>query len=514
MNTPPSKTQVLIIGAGPTGLAMAAQLLRYGIDFVILERNEKTTHLSKAIAVQARTMELLDELGLAQKAIEKGRLTTALNLFYKGRRKAAVDFSGLGEGLSPFPFALSLEQSKTETLFVDYLADHNVTINWKSEFSRVEQDVDGVRAYYKNNNGQEQHIDAAYLLGCDGAGSPVRHQLGLGFAGDTVSKLFYVADVKLSSPVINKDELFAFLIPKGFILFFPMQGFGHYRIVGILPEAKESEASITFDDIRESIRQQVVCPLEFRELLWFSSYRVHSRKADIFMKGRCFIAGDAAHIHTPAGGQGMNTGIQDAYNLAWKLAGVIKGELNAAVLDTYSTERVENARHLLQTTDRMFDVLAGTNHLVNFIRLHIFPLAVRLVSKSALAKRKVFPLISQTGIAYPHSALTVSGALGKVKSGMRIPYFVSAGGRHIFSYLTGPHFKLLYFGTGRSKPLSVPNPPELITFTEIPEALFGKATDFYVLLRPDNHISYIGKDRAVCSSFLERLSNLSSGAKK
>ena len=232
------RTQVVIVGAGPTGLSMAAQLLRHHIDFILLEKNTCTTIFSKAIVVQARTLEIFQELGIADKAIHEGRMTTAMNLFYKGKRRAAVNLAGLGEGLSPFPFALSLEQSKTEKLLVDYLFENGKQIKWNCTLTHFEQDNNGVTVFYKDENGQEQKIEAAYLVGCDGASSTVRHQLGLSFEGTTEPKLFYVADVILKSTVINKDELFMYMIPKGFILFFPMEGAGHYRIVGILPEAK------------------------------------------------------------------------------------------------------------------------------------------------------------------------------------------------------------------------------------------------------------------------------------
>jgi len=504
------KTQVVIVGAGPSGLSMAAQLLRYGIDFIILEKNEKTTHLSKAVVVQARTLEIFNELGLAEKAIAEGRITTAMNLFYKGKQQAFVNIAGLGKGLSQFPYALSLEQSKTEKLLVDHLAANGKEINWKCEFSRFEQNEKGVYVYYKDNTGQEQKIEALYLIGCDGAASPVRHQMGLLFEGDTVPKIFYVADVKLKSDVICKNELFIFLIKKGFVLFFPMEGKDHYRVVGILPEATDANDSLRFEDIENSIKQQIVSQVDFEEVNWFSTYKVHSRKANSFENGRCFIAGDAAHIHTPAGGQGMNTGIQDAYNLAWKMALTIRQEADPEILHSYNSERSENAKHLLQTTDKMFDIMAGTTGFLNFIRLHVFPLMAGLITKSAVVKKRIFPLISQTGISYPNSTLTITSAVGKVKAGDRMPYFTFANGRHIFDYIKEPAFKILWFGdSAKNKTPELNNvkiKPLIYSFTEIPVALFKDETNFYVLLRPDNHISYIGKDASVCAEMLRKIS--------
>ncbi|MES2238986.1 MAG: FAD-dependent monooxygenase [Bacteroidota bacterium] len=506
-NLSTNKTQVLIVGAGPTGLSMAAQLMRYQIDFILIEKNEKTTHLSKAIAVQARTLEIFEELGLAEKAIDRGEITTGMNLFYKGKRKATIDLSGLGEGLSHYAMALSLEQSKTEQLLVDYLNANGKQVRWKSELSHFEQHEDSVSVYYKDEQGTEHKIEAAYLVGCDGASSLVRHQLDLSFEGSTEPKLFYVADVILKSPVINKNTLYMYMIKKGFVLFFPMEGTGHYRIIGVLPEHENPDSEYQFSDIEAGIKQQIITPVEFEELKWFSSYKVHSRKANYFMKGRCFITGDAAHIHTPAGGQGMNTGIQDAYNLAWKMAYTIRNEVNEEVLKTYDTERTRNAKNLLQTTDRIFDIMSGVNPFWNTIRLTFFPLFFNLLSKSRLVKRKFFPLISQTAITYPDSYLTIKSAIGKVKAGDRMHYFLFSNGRHIFSYLSNPEFKLLYFGKN-----AVKNPLEnvrikmsFLSFDEIPNSIFGNNTEFYILVRPDNHISYIGKEIDKCQELIDSI---------
>jgi 2-polyprenyl-6-methoxyphenol hydroxylase-like FAD-dependent oxidoreductase len=498
MDAAPVKTQVAIIGAGPTGLSLAAQLIRYGISFIILEKNEKTTPLSKAVVIQARTLEIFDEIGLASRAISRGRTTMALNMFYKGKHRAHLDLNGLGNGQSAFPFVLSLEQSKTEELLVEFLAENGQSVKWQSEFTHFDQDSDGVTIHYKDAETREHIIKASYIVGCDGAGSLVRHKAGMSFEGDTIPKIFYVADVTLKSPVINKDELFIFLIPKGFILFFPMEGDGHYRVIGILPEMTSEQAeSFTFEDIRESVEKQLQIQIAFTEIRWFSHYKVHSRKAETFRNGRSFIAGDAAHIHTPAGGQGMNTGIQDAYNLAWKLAMELQHHASEDLIETYNTERMENAKHLLHTTDRMFDFMAGTGWLSNFVRLNIFPLLAGFLSKNPNVNRFLFPLVSQIGITYPHSALTIESKIGKVAAGDRMHFFTFSDGRNIFDFLKSAGFKVLYFGNEQADFSTFGKLPFEVrthSFTEIPKPLFGDSTGFYILLRPDNHICFIGKE--------------------
>lgn len=503
-----TKTQVVIVGAGPTGLSLAAQLIRYGIDFIIIEKNERTTHLSKAVVVQARTLEIFQEIGIAETAIKRGRITTAMNIYHNGSKRAMLDLEGMGDGQSAFPFVLSLEQSKTETLLAEFLAEHEKKIYWNTEFIGYKEQ-DGIDVSYKDATGATQYIHANFIVGCDGAHSVLRQQIGSSFEGDTIPKIFYVADVRLSSNVINKDQLFIFLIKKGFVLFFPMEGATHYRVIGILPGETEKEG-LAFEEIVTSIKEQIKIQISFDKVEWFSSYKVHSRKADMFMNGKAFIAGDAAHIHTPAGGQGMNTGIQDAYNLAWKLAYTIKYNLDNSILETYNSERMENAKHLLQTTDRMFDFMAGTTVVGNFFRLRIFPLIAGLVSRKRSLNKRFFPLLSQIGISYPHSILTIESNIGKVKAGDRMPFLIFSSGKNIFEFIATPTFKLLYFGNAAGeKEDEVPfNKTEIIVqhlFTEIPGKVFENENDFYILLRPDNHISYIGKDKNTCEDFLKAM---------
>lgn len=503
-----NSTQVVICGAGPTGLSLAAQLLRYNIDFIIVEKNEHITPFSKAIVVQARSLEIFEEIGLAQEAIEAGQLTTGANIFYKGKERAHLDLSGLGEGISPFTFALSLEQCKTEKLLADHLTKNNCQIRWRTQFTRYDEDTHGVSVFYQDASGEEQEIEAQYLIGCDGASSPVRHQMGALFHGDTIPKIFYVADVIIDSDVIYTNELFMFLIEKGFVLFFPMEGEGHYRMIGIVPN-KTSDEDLRFEEVKAHLAQNLQVPISIKELCWFATYKVHSRKASFFWKGHCFIAGDAAHIHTPAGGQGMNTGIQDAYNLAWKLAMTLKHKADESLLKSYDDERAANAEHLLETTDRMFDFMAGTHAFEDFIRLHVFPFLAGVISHTSILKKNIFPLISQTGIAYPKSLLTVKSNIGNVKAGDRMPYFLTDNGDNFFDKIKQPSFKLLYFGSEEKKDAEwlrqYPIQLVLLNVPDIPSHVFGKHEDFYVFLRPDNHIIYIGSQLHLCKNLMQLL---------
>ena len=242
-------------------------------------------------------------------------------------------------------------------------------------------------------------------------------------------------------------------------------------------------------------------PFDIKTVKWFSTYRVHSRRVDKFNDGRCFLAGDAAHIHTPAGGQGMNTGIGDAYNLAWKLAFVVQGKADESLLDTYNSERLEIAKRLLETTDRAFEFGTGDDFVTRFIRSHVLPLVAQYALRLDLVKQTVFPLISQTGINYRTGDLSVHAgdANFNVKAGDRMPYF-RIGEKSIYDFLHEPKFHLLFFSDDENKELfeQIEKYDEWIdcqNFALAPRVreIFGTDESFALLLRPDNHIGLISK---------------------
>src|SRR4029078_1397082 len=238
---------------------------------------------------------------------------------------------------------------------------------WGCELETFSQDEDGVTAKVKNQSGELHAISAKYLVGCDGPRSPVRHGVGLSFEGSTFERLFYVADVFIDW-TFPHDALHVCIAENGVVAFFPMPGDRRWRIVGAFPEGHDKdEGEILYEEIEQRIKQEAEIDLDITRVDWFSVYKVHTRHVESFSSGRCFLAGDAPHIHTPAGGQGMNTGIQDAYNLAWKMALVLRGSAAARLLGFYNEERMPPARRLLQTTDRMFNIAAGADWLLTVI---------------------------------------------------------------------------------------------------------------------------------------------------
>jgi 2-polyprenyl-6-methoxyphenol hydroxylase-like FAD-dependent oxidoreductase len=498
-------TDVLIVGAGPTGLSLACQLVRYGIDFVIIEKKAGVTTHSKALGVQARTIEIYDQLGIAPQAIEHGQIAGKIRMIAKGKICGEVDLSSMGQDLSPYPYLFVLEQSKNEQLLYDYLQRHQQAVRWQTELEHFTPDKTGVTAQVRAADGQSDIIVAKYLVGCDGPHSPVRNALGLTFEGSTLERLFYVVDAQIDWPFTH-DAGYACLSKASEMLFFPMAGEQRYRIVGTFPEGfDQPEGEVLYADIEQCIKDDTKLPLHISNVNWFSVYKVQTRAVNQFSIGRCFVAGDASHIHSPAGGQGMNTGIQDVYNLAWKLAFVLQGHASEKLLATYNEERLPNAQQLLAMTDRAFDVMVGSNWFFSFMRTKILPLVAKYAMGRDFVGKSIFSSISQIRIHYRNATLSNHNddATFKVKSGDRMPYFL-VGRESIYDQLRAPKFHLLDFSDRKHQGLDLQPELEneynhLIAFKHIPlgshiTEIFGTTQSFKLLLRPDNYIGLIATE--------------------
>lgn len=494
------KTDVLIVGAGPTGLALACQLIRYGVDFVIIDKKETTTPHSKAIGVQARTLEIYEQIGLADKLIAEGAIAEKVRLFAGGKVRGEAEFKNIGAGLSPYPYVLLVEQGKHESLLYEHIKSRSEDVTWQTELESFTQNEAGVTATLKNAGGKIETIDAKYLVGCDGAKSSVRHSLGLEFGGSTFERMFYVADVQIDWE-FGHDALQIFLMKSSMLAFFPMVGEKRYRIVGTFPEEfDKDEGDVLYEEIEERIKLDTELALDITNVNWFSTYKVHTRHVAKFSVGRCFLAGDAAHVHSPAGAQGMNTGIQDGYNLAWKLALVLNGKASGELLNTYNEERLPNAVTLTKTTDRFFGLVASPEPLLVFTRLYIFPYVAQFMFSLDAVKRFVFPRISQISINYRDGSLSRENGSFNVKAGDRMPWF-EVDGASIYDRLREPVFHLIVFFDGKTE---IPPLPDevmqewdgLIDSTVISlypniAEIFGVKRSFFVILRPDNYIGLI-----------------------
>lgn len=410
---------VLIVGAGPTGLLLALWLTRLGVRARIVDKTAESGTTSRALAVQARTLELYSQIGLADAVVESGRKMVAANLWVAGKKAARAAFGDMGAGLSPFPYALIFTQDEHERLLIDRLAEAGVEVERQTALVDFKE-VDGrVVARLKRPDGAVDTCEASYIAGCDGAHSIVREATKIGFPGGTYAHLFYVADVEASGATMD-GELHAALDTTDFLIVFPLKQEGRARLIGtVRADVEGQHDALSWNDVSRRVIEWMRIDVE--RVNWFSTYRVHHRVADRFRNGRAFLLGDAAHIHSPVGGQGMNTGIGDAVNLAWKLAAVLHARAAPSLLDSYEPERIAFARRLVATTDRAFTGVTSDTAIARWVRLDIVPVLIPPLFELAAVRRFMFRTISQTAVNYRGSSLS-EGSAGAVRGGDRLPW--------------------------------------------------------------------------------------------
>jgi 2-polyprenyl-6-methoxyphenol hydroxylase-like FAD-dependent oxidoreductase len=483
--------EVLIAGAGPTGLVLALWLTHLGVRVRIVDKVAEPGTTSRAIGVQARTLEFYRQVGLADDVIARGLKFGTANLWVRSRRVACVPFGDMGEGVSPYPYMLMFPQDEHERLLIDRLESLGVTVERPTELVGFEDRGDRITARLKRADASDETCEAIYVAGCDGARSVVRDVLGVGFPGGTYAHLFYVADVVGTGPVMN-HELHVALDDAGFLAAFPMQGNGHARLIGTVKEtAVEARRALEWSDVSGVILERL--GIEVERVNWFSTYHVHHRVAARFRAGRAFLLGDAAHIHSPVGAQGLNTGLGDAINLAWKLAAVLQQRGPARLLDTYEPERIAFANRLIATTDRAFQAVTSDGPIARFIRTRAVPFVMpRLFSLTAM-RRFMFRTISQTVIEYRDSALS-SGGAGDIKAGDRLPWLPADEGaepRDNFEPLRSLDWQVHVYGN------AVPELAALCAARRLALHVFpwrdsrrsaGFAPDAVYLIRPDGYV--------------------------
>jgi 2-polyprenyl-6-methoxyphenol hydroxylase-like FAD-dependent oxidoreductase len=499
-------TDVLVVGAGPTGLMLANQLVRRDVRVLIIDRHAGPSLETRALGVQARTLEIYSHLGIVDRALELGKRGTGGNIWADGQRRARVGLSDAGDKVTPYPFILVLGQDDNERIMGDHLRELGSSVQWSTELVSLTQQADSVTAVVKLPDGSRRNILAAWVAGCDGAHSAVRESSGITFSGAPYEHVFFVADTEMTGSMVP-DEVNVYLLKNGFHLLFPMRGKDHWRIVGILPAALRDKADLKFDAVIPSLRNEAGEGLLIKSCSWFSTYRIHHRSAVRFRDRRCFLLGDAAHIHSPVGAQGMNTGLQDAYNLAWKLALVIKNHAKPALLDSYEQERVPVARALLNGTDRAFRLVVSNTWFAGLLRTKVLARIAAFAVNRKAVQRVAFRTISQTGIGYPKSFLSKSlDSLPDTapQAGARFPWlrlrFASNGPvEDLFQKLTDMQFNLILIG---QPPLpgdalgfgdllrvhAIPSDPandEELTRARIPQPSF-------YLIRPDGYVGFCG----------------------
>ncbi len=487
---PTPRLPVLIVGTGPTGLVLATWLNRLGVKFRIIDKSDGPGTTSRAMAVQARTLEFYRQIGLADLVVAGGMPIAGVNLWGRGRKVMRLPLAEIGQGMSPFPFVLDFPQDAHEKLLVDHLDSQGVQVERSTELLRGECLPDRILATIKRPDGSEVVCEASYLAGCDGAHSMVRTCLGIGLPGGTYEGHFFVADVEASGPPID-HEIHVDLDDGDFVGIFPLQDDGRVRLIGAVKEEAEVESrNLSFEDISGRAIENM--KLSIHAVHWFSTYRVHHRVADHFREGRAFLLGDAAHLHSPVGGQGMNTGIGDAVNLAWKLAAVVDGKATEEILDSYEVERIAFARRLVATTDRIFTLVTKAGSFAEFIRLKLVPLVLPQLLSSARSRRFAFRTVSQIGIEYRSSPLS-EGVAGEVHGGDRLPWVPEANGtEHNFDPLRSIDWQVHVYGepsaglTEICRELGLPL--HAFPWTSAISAS-GLAQDAVYLVRPDGYVA-------------------------
>ncbi len=488
---------ILVVGAGPTGLVLALWLAKKGVPVRIIDKNSGPGLQSRAMVVQARTLELYRQLGIADEVIASGLKAQVIHLKEGAREVATLNFGDIGDGISPYPFALTFPQDDHEKLLARHLATEGVKVEWNTELHDFAETTEGVRVNINSGT-----IEASYLCGCDGARSTVRQQLQLGFPGGTYDNVFFVADVEAPNETVAENGFNMCLTDDGFVIVFPIRSTGHFRLIGLLPESLRDRTDVQSEDIRDHVRQ--VVGVEVSAVSWFSTYHVHHRVADHFRKGRVFLAGDAGHIHSPAGGQGMNTGIGDAINVAWKLADVSSGA-NPSILDSYEVERIAFARSLVASTDRLFNVMVGRgagSHLARELLPHVAPFMLGFTG----VRRAMFGLVSQVRIQY-HESMLSAGAAGDIRGGDRLPWVENADN---FAPLTSMDWQVHVYGetdpalTEGAKHLGVPvhTFPWTAQMSEV-----GFEQNAMYLVRPDGYVALadLKQDVSVLEDYWHKL---------
>jgi 2-polyprenyl-6-methoxyphenol hydroxylase-like FAD-dependent oxidoreductase len=412
---------VLIVGAGPSGLNLALALTRRNIRCRLISEASGPGEESRAMVVQARTLEFYGQYGFAREVVEQGVVAETAHVREGGsngsREVLSISFKEMGAGLSPYPFALAYPQDDHERFLIGKLEEAGCRVEWETKLTSFTEDENGIRATIERNADRIEHAESAYICGCDGARSCVRETLGIGFPGGTYEQLFYVTDVKIAGGFSR--DLYINLGEHILTLMFPVRSSGMQRLIGLVPPELSHQEKLGFEDIRTQV--EPLLDIKVTEVNWFSTYRVHHRVADKFRVGRAFLVGDAGHIHSPAGGQGMNTGIGDAVNLGWKIAHVLQNRADMSLLDAYEPERIGFARSLVSTTDRAFTGLVGQGAVGEFTRKIVAPLVFGVATRFSLGRHAIFRTISQIRIHYPGSPLS-QGVAGDVHGGDRLPW--------------------------------------------------------------------------------------------
>lgn len=454
---------VLVVGAGPTGLTLAAQLVRFGVRFRIVDKQIDRAHESRALAVQARSLEVLQTVGLGDELVSRGRTTTQLMLHVDQGEPPTIDLGDIGRTDTRFPFILFVGQTETEAALTTHLTSNGVVLERGIELIFAQQDENGLVCTLRNPDGREESIGVKYLVGCDGAHSTVRKLARIPFEGGAYPQQFALGDVEADG--ISSGAIHAFAAGHGMAMFFPLGHPTTWRVMAMdpggspnaMPPGNQEVAThaLSLAELQAMIQTPTYNSVRLRDAQWLTRFSLHHRQATRYREGRTFLAGDAAHIHSPVGAQGMNTGIQDAWNLGWKLGMFVNGRADESILDTYNDERWPVGRTLLRATDRLFGMfaksLAGSEMFTRIRRIVVRRIVAPALSRSAV-RRTAFHFVSQLGIHYRANQLVTEGEprlQRGPKAGERLPDMPLRQGTattYLQQQVASPHIHLLLCG--------------------------------------------------------------------
>lgn len=389
----------LIVGAGPVGLTMTAALTQHGLRCRIIDKSPAASDKSKALVVWSRTLELLDGLGLADVFVRNGMKARGASIYGHEKRLVHLEMTGIE---SPFGFPLMIPQNETERLVADHLVESGVTIERNVELISFHEQPEGIRALLRHATGREESLDVPWLIGCDGAHSAVRHGLGMEFSGHADPSDWMLADVHLKGPVVA-DEISIFWHSEGVLAVFPIDA-RRFRVIANLNQPLSSPPpDPTLSDVQAMVDKRGPSGLTVSNPVWLANFRINERKVSDYRRGRVALAGDSAHIHSPAGGQGMNTGMQDAFNLAWKLALVHHGKGQAEpLLTSYSQERSAVGDQVLRGAAMLTSAATMRNPVAQWLRNCI----ASVVSSFGFAQDRIKNELCELSIHYRNSLLS------------------------------------------------------------------------------------------------------------
>ncbi len=500
----PQVTDVFVVGAGPVGLVAGCELARRGVRVRVIDKLAQPTEQSRAIAVHARSLDMFDRMGIVDEMLSTGIKATAMQLYAGHSKLFRVP---LGDVDSAFPFTLTTAQTETERVLVEHLRSLGVTVERDVELAALSQDAQGVHLTLRHDDGSTEAASASWIIGADGGHSTVRRLVGTKLAGSFVGERFLLGDVDAEHQ-LDMDSMHTFFSPDGPVVVLPMRD-GRMRFLAEVHDAPGTPINMhPSQDELQAVIDKRIGGIRLLRSHWLTSFEIHHARVPAYRWGRVFLAGDAAHIHSPAGGQGMNTGMQDAFNLAWKLAAVIGGEAGDALLDSYEAERIPVADGVIAFTNRL--TKAGT---LSGLPRRVRDLLIRVVSHVPPARRAMADTAEEVNISYKNSPLAIGRRLkgARVTAGQHVPHVVDAAIQKQLSAACGAQntsHVVLTVAAGQVAPAAGGHGPTqlLVTAGDAPVAgydtviadqnslvaqRFGLTKGGRIVIRPDGYIGAV-----------------------